>query len=136
MRTGSQNPAMTSLPAELTAFLHGELDAASFGHADHVRMAFEVLRRHPFLEAALAVERSLKTMAAKAGAPGAYHATITVAFLALIDERRARCPDTLFETFSAANPDLFDRNVLKRWYGAKLGEPVARQTFVLPEPTA
>lgn len=124
---------MTSPPAELAAFLHGEIDAAGFRHRDHVRMGFEVLARHPLLEAALAVERALKTMAASAGAPNAYHATVTVAFLALINERMARDPSAQFEGFAEANPDLFDKDVLKRWYGAKLREPLARRTFLLPE---
>jgi hypothetical protein len=125
---------MTLPPAELAAFLHGDIDAGGFRHRDHVRMGFEVLRRHSFLEAALAVERALKTMAARAGAPGAYHATITVAFLALINERAAAHAAGDFETFAAANPDLFDTDVLKRWYGEKLSQPRARQAFVLPEP--
>jgi hypothetical protein len=125
---------MTTPAAELTAFLHGETDARGFRHHDHVRMAFEVLRRHPFLEAALAVERALKAMAARAGSPGAYHTTVTVAFMALINERAAADPARDFETFAAANPDLFDKDVLGRWYGDKLRQAAARQTFVLPDP--
>jgi hypothetical protein len=125
---------MTRPAADLAAFLHGDIDAAGFRHRDHVRLGFEVLRRHPFLEAAAAVEHALKTMAARAGAPGAYHATVTVAFLALINERRAKAPGAEFDCFAEANPDLFDKDVLQRWYGEKLREPLARQTFVLPEP--
>lgn len=121
--------------AELTAFLHGELDGRSFRHRDHVRLAFEVLKRHSFLEAALAVERALKTMAARSGASGAYHSTVTIAFLALIAER-SDGPAVDFETFAAANPDLFDKGVLRRWYGDKLAQPLARRTFVLPEPAS
>ena len=125
---------MTTTAADLAAFLHGELDAAGFRHRDHVRLGFEVLQRHPFLDAARAVEQALKAMAARAGAPGAYHATVTVAFMALINERRARSQWANFEAFAGGNPDLFDKDVLKRWYGDKLAEPLARQTFVLPEP--
>jgi hypothetical protein len=125
---------MTATSADLAAFLHGELDAAGFRHRDHVRMGFEVLQRRPFLDAATAIEQALKTMAARAGAPGAYHATVTVAFLALINERRARSQAADFEAFARDNPDLFDKDVLKRWYGGKLGEPLARQTFLLPDP--
>ena len=124
---------MHGLAPELVAFLHGEIDARSFRHADHVRMAFEVLQRHPFLEAALAVESALKAMADRAGAPGAYHQTVTLAFLALIAERRAAQAAADYATFAAANPDLFDKNVLRRWYGDKLGQAIARQTFVLPD---
>src|ERR1700683_4510454 len=115
---------MTNLPTDRAAFLHGEIDAAGFRHRDHVRMGCETLARHPFLEAAAAVERALKAMTARAGVPGAYHATVTVAFLALINERREMDPGAEFERFADANPDLFDKDVLKRWYGENLREPL------------
>jgi hypothetical protein len=121
--------------AELAAFLHGEVDARAFRHADHVRMAFEVLARHPFLEAATAVSRALKTMARRAGNPGAYHETVTLAFLAVINERRAAGLFSDYEAFAAANPDLLDKAALTRWYGPdKLGGETARRLFVLPDP--
>ena len=121
--------------AELAAFLHGEIDARDFRHADHVRMAFEVLARHPFLEAAAAVSGALRTMASRAGNPSAYHETITLAFLAVIGERRAAGEFRDYEAFAAANADLLDKTVLNRWYGPhKLGSDVARRVFVLPDP--
>ena len=121
--------------AELAAFLHGEMDAQDFRHADHVRMAFEALARHPFLEAAAAVSGALKTMARRAGHPGAYHETITLAFLAVIGERCAAARFRDYDAFAAANPDLFDKTVLTRWYGPhKLHTEVARRVFVLPDP--
>ncbi len=121
--------------AELTAFLHGEIDAHAFRHADHVRMAFELLARHPFLEAAAAASGALKTMARRAGNPGAYHETITLAFLAVINERRAAGVFGDYDAFAAANSDLLDKSVLTRWYGPdKLGGETARRLFVLPDP--
>jgi hypothetical protein len=123
--------------AELAAFLHGEIDARDFRHADHVRMAFEVLARHPFLEAAAAVSGALKTMARRAGSPDAYHETVTLAFLAVIGERRAAGAFSDYEAFAAANPDLLDKTVLTRWYGPhKLRGETARRVFVLPDPAA
>ncbi|HXQ14158.1 MAG TPA: hypothetical protein VN814_05995 [Caulobacteraceae bacterium] len=126
----SQQPS-----TELAAFLHGEIDARDFRHADHVRMAFEVLARHSFLDAAMAVSSALKAMARRAGNPGAYHETITLAFLAVIGERCATGGFRDYEEFAAANPDLLDKTVLARWYGPdKLGGETARRTFVLPDP--
>jgi hypothetical protein len=117
--------------------MHGEIDAREFHHADHVRMAFEVLARHPFLEAAAAVSTALKAMAARAGNPGAYHETITLAFLAVIGERRAAGGFSDYDGFAAANPDLLDKAVLSRWYGPhKLGSETARRNFVLPDPSS
>jgi hypothetical protein len=126
---------MRPLTAELSAFLHGEIDARAFRHADHVRMGFEVLARHPFLDAATAVSGGLKTMARRAGNPGAYHETVTLAFLAVINERRAAGEFSDYEAFTAAKPDPLDKAVLTRWYGPdKLGAATARRTFVLPDP--
>ena len=126
--------AIEALPDDLRTFLHGETDARNFRHADHVRMAFEILKRHPdFLEAATAYSRALKAIAARAGNPGAHHETITLAFLSLIAERSADFQD--FEAFMASNSDLLDKNVLARWYAAeRLGSALARKTFVLPAP--
>jgi len=121
-------------PGDLLAFLHGETDARTFRHVDHVRMAFEVLIRHPdFLAAATAYSRALKTMAARAGNAGAYHETITLAFLSLIAERLAVAACDDFEAFAAANADLLDKGALTRWYKPdRLATALARRTFVLP----
>lgn len=118
---------------ELARFLHGEVDAANFHHADHVRIGFEILRRHSFVDAARAYSHSLKAIAARAGNPGAYHETITLAFLALIAERGAHF--TSFEEFAAANPDLLEKSALTRWYTPeRLSSDIARAIFILPDP--
>jgi len=121
--------------ADLARFEAGDLDPAGFGHREHVRMGFELARRAPFTEAADRFARALKQIAAAAGAPEKYHETITVAFMALIAERvRAGAPGQDFEAFATDNPDLFDRQVLTRWYDpAQLASPEARRAFVLPE---
>lgn len=120
--------------AELATFARGERDPADFPHREHVRMAFEMLRRHSFPETALHFSRALRVMAARAGTPEAYHETITIAFLSLISERMEGAAD--FETFASANSDLFDQYVLERWYRPeRLESDRARRTFVLPEPT-
>ena len=118
----------------LRAFLDGKIDAANFRHADHVRVGFEILGHHDFPEAAMAFARSLKQIAARAGAPGKYHETITLAFLSLIAERRALGGHADFESFAEANPDLMETSVLKRWYAPeRLMSDIARKTFVLPD---
>jgi len=118
----------------LRAFLDGDVDATKFRHADHVRAGFEVLRHHEFPEAAAAFTRALKQIAARAGVPGKYHETITLAFLSLIAERQATEAHPDFESFAAANPDLMETSVLKLWYAPeRLMSDVARRTFVLPD---
>jgi len=124
-----------ALPAELAAFLRGEVRGADFRHADHVRVGFEMLRRHPFLDAASAFAAGLKGIAARAGHSGAYHETITIAFLALIAERSAAAPHADFPAFAAANGDLLEKGVLSRWYAPdRLASAIARRTFILPDP--
>ncbi|CAN5556632.1 hypothetical protein BH10PSE4_BH10PSE4_31910 [soil metagenome] len=120
----------------LAAFLRGEIDGAMFSHADHVRVGFEALQIHGFSSAVHHLSLALKTMAAKAGNPAAYHETITVAFLAVIAERSAAgagaSPD--FDKFASANPDLMDKSVLAQWYTPeRLGLDLARRTFLLPD---
>jgi hypothetical protein len=120
---------------DLARFLHGELDPASFRHADHVRTAFEMLERHPFIEAAAPYSAGLKALARKAGRPDAYHETITLAFLSLIAERMSERAFADFESFAAANPDLMEKSALSRWYAPeRLNSERARKTFVLPDP--
>ncbi len=124
-----------ALPIPLADFLADRVDPRRFHHADHIRVAFEMLSRHPFLEAAPVFIDRLKRIAARAGRPEAYHETITVAFMALVAERCAGSVHPDFDCFAAANPDLFDPAVLNRWYRRdELSAPLARKTFVLPSP--
>jgi hypothetical protein len=122
-----------SVEAELRDFEAGALDPARFPHSEHLRLGYEMLSRYPFGEALLRVSRGLKALAAKAGRPEIYHETITVAFLALINERRARTGGQTWSEFRAGNTDLFDKRCLEKWYGAEqLSSELARRTFCLP----
>lgn len=118
---------------ELSALEAGETDLAAFPHLEHVRLGFEMLRRYPFAEAAMRFGNGLRRLTNKAGKPEIYSETITIAFLALIGERKARSESNEWSEFIAANGDLADKNILKRWYtGEELKSEVARRTFVLP----
>src|SRR5271169_2725796 len=79
--------AVNGSACTLNDFLHGDVDNTTFHHADHVRVAFEIMRKHNFPDAAQAFCASLKTIATRAGNAGAYHETITLAFLSLVSER-------------------------------------------------
>ena len=119
---------------ELRAFETGAVDPAKFPHAEHIRLGYEMLARHPFGEAVMRFSRGLRLLAAKAGRPHLYHETITVAFLALINERRARSGPQGWSEFQRTNPDLFDKRCLEKWYSAEqLASDLARRTFCLPQ---
>ena len=125
--------AASATDEELERFEAGEVDPASFDHVAHVRLAFEMCERYPFHLALGRYATGLQRVATSIGRPEKYHATITVAFLALVAERRARSGARDWESFAAAAPDLLDRRALLRWYDADvLADEVARATFVLP----
>jgi hypothetical protein len=122
---------------ELRALETGALDPGKFPHREHVRLAYGMLERYSFGEAVARFSCGVKLLAAKAGRPEVYHETITVAFLAVIGERRARARSNNWTEFKANNGDLFDKRCLGKWYNAEqLGSDLARRTFCLPQGAA
>jgi hypothetical protein len=118
-------------------FEDGITPAASFHHADHVRLAFEYLCRYSALEALEKFSAALRRFAAAQGKPQLYHETITWAYLLLIRERMARAGRSqTWEEFAARNPDLliWKGGVLATLYRQEtLDSDFARHTFVLPD---
>lgn len=106
-----------------------------FGHREHVRVAFAMLRGADFGEAAVRYRAGLRRFAAAAGAAGKYHETLTWAFLAVINQRMAEHADADSAAFLARNPDLLvGTEALGRYYdvAAIVASPFARRVFVLP----
>jgi hypothetical protein len=118
----------------LSALETATLDPAAFTHHAHVRAGFLILREAPTFGAALdRIERAIRTFAAKHGKDGLYHATVTVAFMTLIHARMAAKKDTDWESFATGNPDMFEADVLARYYPkAFLADPATRAAFHLP----
>lgn len=138
-------------------FEEGTTPADTFHHADHVRLAFEYLRRYPALEALEKFSAALQRFAAAQGKAQRYHETITWAYLLLIRERQARascvqascvetsCVETscvqtshleTWEDFAERNADLlvWKGGVLSTLYRQEtLDSDLARRTFVLPD---
>lgn len=126
---------MTTDSPELARFLRVEIVPGEFPHREHVHIAFEMLKRHDFPETVLHFSRTLRAMAEKAGRPEAFHQTVTIAFLSLIAERMECAGVADFADFVQANPDLLEKTLLTRWYGAeRLASAAARRTFLLPDP--
>ena len=116
------------------AFEAGNLLPAEFDHVAHLRAAFCLVRRRPFLEACIAMRDGLRDIARRAGRPGLYHETITVAFMSIVAQRVADRPDVAWSDFVATHPDLMERALLSRWYSREtLESDVARARFVMPE---
>lgn len=126
------NPPSVSAVA-LADFEEGRIAPDQLPQREHVRISYELLERHPFLEALFRLAKGLRRLAANAGHLEKYHETITVAFLALIAERRLRGRYASREDFAARNPDLFRKELLEEFYKpALLKSALARRRFVLP----
>jgi len=120
---------------EIRRLVAGETDPTRFRHADHVRLAYEMLRRDGFMQTLPLYAGGLRRMAERAGRPQAYHETITTAFLSLIGERILVGDDATFDAFAASNPDLLDKSCLLTVYDSgRLDSSLARRTFLLPQP--
>jgi hypothetical protein len=120
---------------ELVKFVRGECDAASFPHREHVRMGFEMLRRHDFAASVHHYSQALRTMTRNAGRPEAFNQTVTIAFLSLIAECMTRGCEGDFAAFVERHPQLLDKNALSRWYAPeRLASEAARCAFLLPDP--
>lgn len=114
------------------------LPAAEFTHTAHVRAAYLYLCAGSFGQAVDRTSNAIRRYATSLGAPQKYHETITVAYLALIQRHLAERGDGGgWAGFAAANPELFKRDLLLRWYsGADLDSALARRVFVLPRSSA
>ena len=121
-------------PADITrAFEAHAVDNSRFHHAEHVRVAFDLLRKLDFVEAAATYANGIRAIATKAGAPQKFNLTITYAFMSLIAERMAGNPQASFEQFASENSDLMSKGVLEGWYSEeRLHSDIARRVFLLP----
>ena len=119
---------------DLERFERSELDPAAFRHIDHLEAAYAMLSKYDFVEACTRYSAAIRSMAESAGAADKFNATITIAFMSIVAERRARSGDAGWHAFIASNPDLMDRNVLGAWYSRdRLGSETARRQFLLPD---
>jgi hypothetical protein len=118
----------------LTALEICELPAEDFTHAAHVRAGYLYLRTGEFGAGLARMRSAIQRYAAHLGKPGKYHETITVAYLALIQERLSGGGDAGdWVSFQERNPDLFEPDLLLRYYSrSELESDLARRTFILP----
>ncbi len=111
-----------------------ELPERDFGHAAHVRAAYLYLQVCEFAGALERIRRAIRNYAGHLGKPDRYHETITVAYLALIQQHiceRGSAGGWL--AFARDNVELFEPDLLQRFYSqAQLDSEMARRIFVLP----
>lgn len=114
----------------LAGFEAGTLE--NFGHRDHVRMAWLMLRRHG-PGAVAAIRDGIRHFAQAKGATGLYHETLTRFW---IEACRAAGPQAgeSFDAFVARAPHLLDKDLWARhWTRERLFADDARAAWVDPD---
>ena len=113
------------------------LHACDFSHSDHIGVAFQALEEEPFFEALALFARGIQGAAARSGAGDKFNATVTMAFMSVIAERRAANDYDDAEDFIARNGDLREKGLLSRWYSpTRMGGALARQVALMPDRAA
>jgi hypothetical protein len=121
-------------------FLHAletcELPEGEFGHAAHVRATYLCLVSSEFAVALERIRRAIRNYVQHLGKPDRYHETITVAYVALIQQHICERGDSGgWPAFAEANPELFQPGLLLQFYPqAQLQSELARRVFLLPRP--
>lgn len=111
-----------------------DLDPAAFDHASHIRAAYEMLEKYPFMEATAKYATNIEAMAIKAGASQKFNVTLTIAFMSIIAGRMDSGGYDSFEDFIAGNSDLMSRDLLAQWYSVdRLKSDRARKIFLMPD---
>ena len=114
----------------LTRFEAGTLH--SFGHRDHLRVAFAYARRGGVDHAVDRARRGLRHIAAAHGEPARYHETLTVAWARVVAHHTVA--DGSFDDLLAAHPQLLRRDLLLSHYTReRLFSAAARARFVEPD---
>jgi hypothetical protein len=114
-----------------------ELPERDFGHAAHVRAAYLYLLEADFAGALERIRRAIRNYAKHLGKPDRYHETITVAYVALIQQHICeRGNGDGWVAFARDNSELFQPRLLRQFYPqAQLESEIARRVFLLPHST-
>jgi hypothetical protein len=121
--------------AFLAAFEAGQRPGGAFGHVDHLRLAWVLLRRDGLALGEERIAAGIRRFADAQGTPALYHDTLTRAWVRLVAAALAAAPPrTGFAQLLDANPLLADKSYLFRFYSAEaLSAPSARRGWVQPD---
>jgi hypothetical protein len=117
------------------AFEDGAVTPAEFGHVAHVRVAWVYLREAESVDDALMRMRAaIRRFAAAAGAAEKYHETITVLWMRLLADLRARGVSGELADVLRAYPELADKDLPLQYYTRdRLFGDEARAAWVEPD---
>ena len=117
------------------AFEDGAVTPAEFDHVAHVRVAWVYLREAASVEEALPRMRdAIRRFAAAAGASQKYHETITVLWMRLLADVKARGASGELADVLRAHPALADKELPLQYYSReRLFSDEARAAWVEPD---
>jgi hypothetical protein len=120
----------------LSAFESFELDAGSFRHREHLRVAYVLLSTHSVEDAHARLKSALLGYLAHLGVGDEkYHETLTRAWLLAVNHfMNQSAPSSCFDSFVANNDKLLDSAIMQTHYSKELLQtPRARRQFVPPD---
>jgi hypothetical protein len=101
--------------------LHEILESRDgFGHREHLELAWKLLRRESFDEAAESMVTAIRHVAQLHGAEDKYHETITRSWLHFVAVHAQRWGAETFDDFIERNPDLLDHKLIEHFYSREL----------------
>jgi hypothetical protein len=122
----------------LRALQECALPESEFGHFAHVRAAYLYLQAGEFATALARMRRAIRNYGRHLGKEDRYHETITVAYLALIQQHIAeRGNGGCWDEFVRENTELLQPGLLLQYYPEiQLNSDLARRVFLLPRSPA
>jgi hypothetical protein len=114
------------------------LPESEFGHLAHVRAAYLYLVAGEFVTALARMRSAIQNYARHLGKTQRYHETVTVAYLALIQQHIVERGDGGgWEEFACENTELLRPDLLLQYYPeCQLNSELARRVFLLPRSPA
>jgi hypothetical protein len=118
----------------LAAFEAGQIPNQSFHHRDHLRLAWNQIRRLGMERASESVVVAIKHFAAHHGQANRYHDTMTRFWLRAVAIGINRHPELTFESLLATESHLLDKNLpFLHWSRERMGSEQARRGWVEPD---
>jgi hypothetical protein len=120
--------------AFLRAFDAGRLPEDGFGHREHLRLAWILVKRLGPEAATPEIERRLRHLAEAHGMPERYNRTLTLFWVRLVAHVAARTRAVSFADLLAAEGWLMDPGLARRHYSPELlSSGAARARWVEPD---
>jgi hypothetical protein len=108
--------------------------AERFGHREHVHLTWLAVRQYGRSTAIDVVGDGIQRTARYAGAPQKYNATVSRAWVELVDYHATEHGEDDFASFIDQHPALLDKRLLTRFYrSATLASPQAKTAWVGPD---